>query len=115
MAIGSCLVDTNILLRMARRSDPQHELVGAALAPTRYSSLSGLQLIGRMSPCNFARLPRHSLCNSNAIPTRLLDRKSNRKDNSSVHVGKTIVVFMGTVAMRPAVRKTRSFSLDPEV
>ena len=32
MAIGSCLVDTNILLRMARRSDSQHELVDAALA-----------------------------------------------------------------------------------
>jgi predicted nucleic acid-binding protein len=32
MAIPSCLVDTNILLRMTRRSDPQHQLVGAALA-----------------------------------------------------------------------------------
>jgi predicted nucleic acid-binding protein len=32
MAIGSCLVDTNILLRMTRRSDPQHQLVDAALA-----------------------------------------------------------------------------------
>src|SRR5438552_16940048 len=32
MAIGSCLVDTNILIRMARRSDSQHELVDAALA-----------------------------------------------------------------------------------
>jgi len=32
MAIGSCLIDTNILLRMARRSDPQHQLVDAALA-----------------------------------------------------------------------------------
>ncbi|SRR6266542_1523879 len=31
MAIASCLVDTNILLRMTRRSDPQHELVDAAL------------------------------------------------------------------------------------
>jgi hypothetical protein len=27
MAIASCLVDTNILLRMTRRSDPQHQLV----------------------------------------------------------------------------------------
>lgn len=32
MAIASCLVDTNILLRMTRRSDPQHKLVDAALA-----------------------------------------------------------------------------------
>jgi predicted nucleic acid-binding protein len=32
MAIGSCLVDTNILLRISRRSDPQHMLVDTALA-----------------------------------------------------------------------------------
>jgi predicted nucleic acid-binding protein len=32
MAILSCLVDTNILLRTARRSDPQHELVNAAVS-----------------------------------------------------------------------------------
>lgn len=32
MAIASCLIDTNILLRMTRRSDPQHQLVDAALA-----------------------------------------------------------------------------------
>jgi predicted nucleic acid-binding protein len=32
MAIAACLVDTNILLRMTRRSDPQHQLVDAALA-----------------------------------------------------------------------------------
>jgi predicted nucleic acid-binding protein len=32
MAISSCLVDTNILLRIARRSDPQHPLIDAALA-----------------------------------------------------------------------------------
>lgn len=32
MAIVSCLVDTNILLRMTRRADPQHEMVDAALA-----------------------------------------------------------------------------------
>lgn len=31
MAIPSCLVDTNILLRMTRRSDPEHELVDLAL------------------------------------------------------------------------------------
>jgi predicted nucleic acid-binding protein len=32
MAIASCLVDTNILLRMTRQSDPQHQIVDAALA-----------------------------------------------------------------------------------
>jgi len=32
MAIASCLVDTNILLRATRRSDPQHKVVDAALA-----------------------------------------------------------------------------------
>ncbi len=32
MAIASCLVDTNILLRVSRRSDPQHKLVDTALA-----------------------------------------------------------------------------------
>ncbi|SRR5579885_1875834 len=31
MAIASCLVDTNILLRITRRSDPQHRIVDAAL------------------------------------------------------------------------------------
>jgi predicted nucleic acid-binding protein len=31
MAIPSCLVDTNVLLRITRRSDPQHEIVEAAL------------------------------------------------------------------------------------
>ena len=31
MAIVSCLVDTNILLRISRRSDPQHKLVDTAL------------------------------------------------------------------------------------
>ena len=31
MAIGSCLLDTNILLRMTRRSDPEHQVVDAAL------------------------------------------------------------------------------------
>jgi len=32
MAIVSCLVDTNILLRILRRSDPEHMLVDTALA-----------------------------------------------------------------------------------
>lgn len=32
MAIASCLVDTNVLIRITRRSDPQHELADAALA-----------------------------------------------------------------------------------
>lgn len=32
MAIASCLVDTNILLRLARSSDPQHNLIYTAVA-----------------------------------------------------------------------------------
>lgn len=32
MAIASCLVDTNILLRSTRRSDPQYKIVDTALA-----------------------------------------------------------------------------------
>jgi hypothetical protein len=32
MAIASCLIDTNILLRMTRRNDPQHKVVDTALA-----------------------------------------------------------------------------------
>ena len=32
MAIASCLVDTNILLRATRRFDPQHKIVGTDLA-----------------------------------------------------------------------------------
>jgi predicted nucleic acid-binding protein len=32
MAIASCLIDTNILLRIARRSDPHHQLLDTALA-----------------------------------------------------------------------------------
>jgi predicted nucleic acid-binding protein len=32
MAIVSCLVDTNILVRIARRFDPQHKIVDKALA-----------------------------------------------------------------------------------
>jgi predicted nucleic acid-binding protein len=32
MAIASCLVDTNILLRMTRRSDPQYQIVDTALS-----------------------------------------------------------------------------------
>ena len=31
MAIASCLVDTNILLRAARKTDPQNKVVGSAL------------------------------------------------------------------------------------
>ena len=32
MALASCLVDTNILLRITRRSDPHHRVVDSALA-----------------------------------------------------------------------------------
>jgi hypothetical protein len=35
MAIASCLIDTNILLRIARRSDPHHQFVDTALARLR--------------------------------------------------------------------------------
>ena len=38
MAIVSCLVDTNILLRVARRSAPQHKLIDAALAKLALAS-----------------------------------------------------------------------------
>jgi hypothetical protein len=31
MAIASCLVDTNILLRVTSHSDPQHKLIDSAL------------------------------------------------------------------------------------
>jgi len=41
MAIASCLVDTNILLRIARRPDPQHPLIESALAKL---SLAGTTL-----------------------------------------------------------------------
>ena len=43
----------------------------------------------------------------NKIATKFLDKSSNRKDNSFVHVG--------VVAMPSALKKTRSFSLDPDV
>jgi predicted nucleic acid-binding protein len=32
MVIQSCLIDTNILLRISRKADPQHQLIDAALA-----------------------------------------------------------------------------------
>jgi predicted nucleic acid-binding protein len=32
MAIASCLVDTNILLRLSRRFDPQHQAVSGAIS-----------------------------------------------------------------------------------
>jgi hypothetical protein len=32
MALGACLVDTNILLRATRRADPQHEVASTSLA-----------------------------------------------------------------------------------
>ncbi len=51
MAIASCLVDTNILLRMTRRSDPQHQLVDAALA-----HLAGQRTILHYTHQNIAEL-----------------------------------------------------------
>jgi predicted nucleic acid-binding protein len=32
VAISSCLVDTNILLRLTRRADPHHQIISSALA-----------------------------------------------------------------------------------
>src|ERR1700681_1648365 len=32
MALASCLVDTNILLRATRRADPQHQIASTSLA-----------------------------------------------------------------------------------
>ena len=43
LAIASCLVDTNLLLRIARRSDPHHKLIDAALAKL---SLAGTIILG---------------------------------------------------------------------
>ncbi len=40
MAIASCLIDTNILLRITRRADPQHGLVDTALARLAGQSIS---------------------------------------------------------------------------
>ena len=40
MAIASCLVDTNILLRISRRSDPQYEIVSDACVATQGAVLS---------------------------------------------------------------------------
>jgi hypothetical protein len=31
MAIASCLVDTNVLLRLTRKSDPQYQIVNSAV------------------------------------------------------------------------------------
>jgi predicted nucleic acid-binding protein len=61
MAIPSCLVDTNILLRMTRRSDPQHNLVDAALA----------QLAGQGAILHYAHQNIAELWNA---MTRPLDR-----------------------------------------
>jgi hypothetical protein len=43
MAIASCLVDTNILLRMTRRSDPEHAIVSDV---SRFSGISALHPSG---------------------------------------------------------------------
>lgn len=51
MTITSCLVDTNILLRMTRRSDPQHKLVDAALV-----QLAGQSTILHYTHQNIAEL-----------------------------------------------------------
>ena len=51
MAIASCLVDTNILLRISRRADPQHKLVDSALA-----RLAGQGTTLYFTPQNIAEL-----------------------------------------------------------
>lgn len=51
MAIASCLVDTNILLRISRRTDPQHKLVDSALA-----RLAGQGTTLYFTPQNIAEL-----------------------------------------------------------
>jgi predicted nucleic acid-binding protein len=51
MAIASCLVDTNILLRATRRADPQHHIVSTALA-----RLVGAATTLHYTPQNIAEL-----------------------------------------------------------
>ncbi len=50
MAVGACLVDTNVLLRMTRRSDPHHPPVDAALM-TRPVIRNGLGLTSEDGEC----------------------------------------------------------------
>jgi predicted nucleic acid-binding protein len=58
MAIASCLVDTNILLRMTRRTDPQHKVVDTALA----------QLAGQGSTLHFTHQNIAELWNAMTRP-----------------------------------------------
>src|ERR1700687_4890595 len=59
MAIASCLVDTNMLLRMTRRSDPQHKVVDTALA----------RLAGEGSTLHFTHQNIAGLWNAMTRPT----------------------------------------------
>jgi predicted nucleic acid-binding protein len=58
MAIASCLIDTNILLRITRRSDPQHKVVDTALA----------QLIGRGATLHYTHQNIAELWNAMTRP-----------------------------------------------
>jgi predicted nucleic acid-binding protein len=51
MAIASCLVDTNILLRATRRADPQHRVVSTSL-----TSLANQGTLLYYTPQNIAEL-----------------------------------------------------------
>ena len=58
MAIASCLVDKNILLRLTRRSDPQHKVVDTALA----------RLAGQGSNLHYTHQNIAELCNTMTRP-----------------------------------------------
>jgi len=69
MTIASCLVDTNILLRMTRRSDPQHQLVDAALArlasqgtTLHYTHQNIAELWNAMTRPRAGQIPNSSAC-----------------------------------------------------
>lgn len=58
MVIASCLVDTNILLRITRRSDPYYALVDTALA-----GLAGQRTSLCFTHQNIAELERYDSSN----------------------------------------------------
>ncbi len=50
MALASCLVDTNILLRATRRADPQHQVASTGLA--RLANQGTLSMTHRRTSLN---------------------------------------------------------------
>src|SRR5437762_4501802 len=58
MAMASCLVDTNILLRITRRSDPQYKVVDTALA----------RLAGQRTALHYTHQNIAALCNAMTRP-----------------------------------------------